>query len=204
MVCEACNYSTKHGGQWNRHVASARHCRRTQAVVKVGPPPAEDGKSGEQDAAAGGAGSAAENHNVLLRDTIRQLHDLLLERTEELRNALTEISTLQKTIRDLSEKNVVIGPTGEPIMQEVNNTVSNTFIFVLDEPCIGSDGLIGIMKRMHKKVAEEYGGRVGNSDVVILGLKEVQARGRAAAEAKEAAKLEEAAAAAPVIDELSD
>ena len=145
-----------------------------------------------------------EEHNTLLTDTVRQLHDLLIDRTQELREALTEINSLQKTIRDLSEKNVVIGPTGEPIMQEVNNTVSNTFIFVLDEPCIGPDGLIGIMKRMHKKVAEEYGGRVGNSDVVILGLKEVQARGRAAAEAKEAAAAAAAAAAPQIEDEVSD
>jgi len=53
-------------------------------------------------------------------------------------------------------------------------------------------------------VAEEYGGRVGNSDVVILGLKEVQARGRAAAEAKEAAAAAAAAAAPQIEDEVSD
>ena len=155
FTCDSCHYSTRHPGHWKRHLASARHARQSKSVCLV-------------------VKEEPDSTETLLRDTVRQLHDLLVAKDKDLREAQDEIYSLKKQINEAHSKNFVVSGNGGHVVQEVNNSVNNTFIFVLDDPCIGPDGLIGIMKRMHNKVEKEYGGVVGKSDVLILGLNDVK------------------------------
>ncbi len=176
FVCDTCKYSTKFSGHWNRHLSSAKHCRLNKSLVVC------DGAPEVSHPSDAYTKKQLWEKNTMLGDTVRQLHDLAMTREEALHESRQEVDELKSTIRSLTA-NLAHAATSSPEppivdhtgAHDVNNTVNNTFIFVLDDPCIGPDGLLGITERMHEKVQRDFKGKMGRSEIIVLGLQDVQA-----------------------------
>ena len=164
--CEYCKYKTKHKGHWKRHLDSQSHRNKSCALV---PKSTGVNEKEEDDDVA-----SLKERNISLGETVKQIHELLMSKCEENVELRSQICNMQKEICLLKQMNKATVSAPKNSKKGEETRINNTFIFVIDNEESSPLNIMDIMSNMHKKIKSDNGGRVGNSQVVILGLNDFE------------------------------
>ena len=157
--CDECNYKTRHAGHWKRHLESQSHRKRSNSLVPVN----------QEESVL-----ELKEKNNSLKETVRQIHELLIKSGEENSELRQKVSELQKECCLLKQINQSSVTATKKNGSREETRINNTFIFVIDNEESSPLNIMDIMSNMHKKIKSDNGGRVGNSQVVILGLNDFE------------------------------
>ena len=156
--CEECNYKTRHAGHWKRHLESHSHRKKSNALVLTN----------HEDSVL-----ELKEKNNSLKETVRQIHELLIKSSEENSELRQKVSELQRECCLLKQINQSSVTGTKKVGSREETRINNTFIFVIDGHECESGNLMDVMSNMHAKIKADNGGRVGNSQVVMLGLNDI-------------------------------